>query len=177
MFLSLSFLFFFFWMGKQEPSCRRMAARQAGAIAMSSDSAPLFGGVSGYIPITSHPCGELQLTHCPEQDFPHHNPKSGVLGWDRGGGGSSQEAAPPPPFWVLGVRGGTCSSSDAVSPSSWGTPWVQIHPWPLCCIQVSATSSLCFLERKIVEAVSRKLLLEAPEPLEWLGCQSPAARG
>lgn len=142
MFLSLSFLFFFFWMGKQEPSCRRMAARQAGAIAMSSDSAPLYGGISGYIPITSHPCGELQLTHCPEQDFPHHNPKSGVLGWDRGGGGSSQEAAPPPPFWVLGVRGGTCSSSDAVSPSSWGTPWVQIHPWPLCCIQVSATSSL-----------------------------------
>lgn len=112
MFLSLSFLFFFFWMGKHETSCRRMAARQAGAIAMSSDSAPLFGGVSGYIPITSHPCGELQLTHCPEQDFPHHNPKSGVLGWDRGAGGSSQEAAPPPPFWALGVRGGTCSSSD-----------------------------------------------------------------
>lgn len=34
-----------------------MAARQAGAIAMSSASAPLFRGVSGYILITSHPCG------------------------------------------------------------------------------------------------------------------------
>lgn len=51
------------------------------------------------------------------------------------------QAAPPPPFWGLGVQGGTCSSPDAVSPSLWGPPGFRPIV-ALCCVQVSATSSL-----------------------------------